>query len=86
MRNGRVPAEGQSRKGADRDDLRFRGKSHHIRGLSDRADACEIVRVVVRQGSIADSRRPVHERVIGELPHQEVGGIRPRDVRAPTRS
>ena len=85
-RNELVQAEGQSRRSADRDDWRFCGKSHHFRGLSDTADACELVRVVVCPKSIANSRRPAHERVISELPHQEVGNVCPRNVRVPTRS
>src|SRR5918993_1347189 len=35
--------------------------------------------------SIADSRCPVYERVIGELLHQEIGDVSSGDVRAPAR-
>src|SRR5215217_1723036 len=36
-------------------------------------------------GSIANCGRLAHERIVGELPHQEVGYVRPRNVRAPSR-
>src|SRR5215207_4934020 len=41
--------------------------------------------IVCPAGSIANSRRLAHERIFGELPHQEVGNVCPRNVRAPSR-
>src|SRR5215218_8154187 len=46
---------------------------------------CAIFRAVVCPWSIADSRRLVYERIVCELPHQEVGDVCSRDVGAPAR-
>jgi hypothetical protein len=51
------------------------------RPASDRrsrsVDSGEVVRAVVHPRSITDGRRLAYEGVVGELPHQEVGDIRP---------
>jgi len=75
------------------DGVYLRAREYHrrrqVRIVADRQEVCLCVRKdwtlrspVVRQGSIADGRRTTHERVICELPHQEVGDVCPRDVRA----
>src|SRR5215217_1146228 len=46
---------------------------------------CAIFRAVVCPGLIADSRRLVYERIVGELLHQEVGDVCSRDVGAAAR-
>ena len=43
-------------------------------------DGRKIDPIVLRAGSIADGRRLVYEGIVGELPHQEVGDVCPRDV------